>query len=247
MAALDPEIDFFTISPNKEVIFTKPYGEIIIPAEYMDHNIAEIIGQEVDTFGLFNFYVYDSYDVENIKPRVFFFKFPSRIRMAPSSIGDRRGEKGEKEYVLKFEEGDTLITSTAIQENSDVARQMIDIMFNAYLPEAIPYHEIHQFWTQVNRFNGVKPAASEAVLELVVSELARDPNDLSRPFRLLMRDDRNVSSGARKLINIKNIPKYNSTFASVTSGNAKQGITSSIARRRQGKPDKSSPIETAIE
>jgi hypothetical protein len=245
-------VDFMFIQPNKEVILTKPYCEIHIPEDYISHNIAELIGNEIDTFGLFNIYVWDDYDIEHTKPRTFFFKFPSRIRTAPSVIDTRRGKDGEKIRVLKYEEGDILIKSVAIQENSDVARQMLDIMFNAYLPDTIPYNNIYSFWTRVNIFNGVKPAANEAILKIIISEICRDPDDLSRPFRHYLRD-KFLHGGVigdmskRKMLNIRNIPKYNSTFASVTSGNAKQGITSSIARIRSGKIDKDSPIEKAIE
>lgn len=240
-------VDFMSIQPNKEVILTKPYCEIHIPEDYISHNIAELIGNEIDTFGLFNIYVWDDYDIENTKPRMFFFKFPSRIRTAPSVIDTRRGKDGEKLRILKYEEGDVLIKSIAVQENSDVARQMLDIMFNAYLPDTIPYNNIYSFWTRVNSFNGVKPAANEAILKIIISEICRDPTDLSRPFRHYLRDNISGDMLKRKMLNIRSIPKYNSTFASVTSGNAKQGITSSIARARSGKVDKDSPIELAIE
>jgi hypothetical protein len=245
---------FLKALPTKEVIFTKPYGEIIIPQSYIEHHIAEIIGQEIEIFGLFDILVWDTFEIEKYKPTVYHFKFPSKIRTSPSEIENKKfpGES-ENSIILKYTDGDVFIVSTAVQKDPNVARQMIDIIFNGYMPSTISYSDIYDFWTKVNDFNGVKINASEAVLELVISELCRDPNDLSQEFRKAIQKQYKSNPGSkidlksRKMVNIRDIPKYSSTFASLTSGNPSQGITSSIARRRTGKPDKETPVETAIE
>jgi hypothetical protein len=242
------ELDFIKILPTKEVIFAKPYGEIIIPESYITHHIAEIIGQEIEIFGLFSINIWDTYDKEKSKPTKYNCTFPSKIRTIPSEIEEKKFEGDEeKSIIFKYTDGDTFIVSTAIQESPDVARQMIDIIFNGYIPNSIPYDKICDFWTKVNTFNGVKIPASSSVLELVISEFCRNPNDLSQPFRLALKANTKTDFYSRKMINIRNIPKYSSTFASITSGNAGQGITSSIARKRSGKSDKDSPVEDAIE
>jgi len=237
--------NFFTTLKTKEVIITKPYVEVHLPFKYFGHRIAEVIGNEIETFGLFNVYVWETYDYETTKPTSYFFKFPSKIRTIPSSFEDKTID-GKKMRVLSYSQNDVFIKTTDIQLDSDVARHMLDIVFNAYLPDLIPYNEIHSFWSEVNRFNGVKPAASEAVLEIIVSEICRDPHDPSRPFRHLIRTNPKTSMNDRLLMNIRNIPKYNSTFAAITSGNPKVGITTSISRLRQGKEEQPSPVEEAI-
>jgi hypothetical protein len=240
--------NFLEKLPDDSVIFTCPYAEIKLPQDYFDHGIAEIIGKEVDMFGLFNILVWQTSDIEDETPKKYFYKFKSRIRSVPSSIEESgRDETGQKQIVLHYNEGATFIASVNLQTTIDVARQMLDIMTLGYLPNIIPYNEIAAYWTDVNTYNGVSLSAmSQISIEMMVATLCRDPDDMSRPFRYRLREDPNISQYAWKILNVRRLPRYSDAWSSLISGDPKGNIVSIISRQRQGKPQRESPIEKAV-
>ena len=233
--------------PDSSVEFTCPHAEIIVPQDYFDHRIAEYDGNQVDIFGLFEFRIWKTDDIEHETPDKFFFKFKSRIRTCPNHIREDRDMDGKKYTVLEYDEGAIFIKSCDLQTDSDVARQMLDIMTMGYLPNIMPYDDIAQYWTDVNVFNGINlNSMSQSSIEIIVSEICRDPKDLSRPFRHRLRDEPEFNRNLWKILNIRNIAKYTSTFASIISGDPRGNLVSVISRRRQGKAQSTSPIEDAI-
>jgi hypothetical protein len=233
--------------PNDSVIFTCPHAEIILPEDYFVHNIAEIVGKEVDMFGLFHILVWNTFDIEAEKPKKYFYKFKSRIRSIPSSIEEGRGEDGNKQRTLHFNEGSTFISNINLQPNVDVARQMLDIMTLGYLPNIISYDEIAEYWTNVNLYNGISlDSMSQTSIEMMVASLCRDPKDLSRPFRYKLKEDPKTNLYDWKILNIRRLPRYSNTWASLISGDPRGNIVSVISREREGKGQLESPIEKAI-
>jgi hypothetical protein len=87
---------------------------------------------------------------------------------------------------------------------------------------------------------------SQSSIEIIVSEICRDPKDLSRPFRHRLRDEPDFNRNGWKIINIRLIPKFTSAFASLISGDPRGNLVSVISRQRQGKSQRPSPVEDAI-
>lgn len=242
------KIDFLKETEDKAVIFTCPHAEIDVPQDYFDKSIAEMIGKDVNMFGLFEIKVYDTEDPdEHDKFRKIFYKHFGMVFCSPSSIVEKRDDNGEKIMTLVFKQGDTFIKNTMIAVDTKVATKMLDLMTLGYLPPVFPYEEIAQYWTDVNTFNGVKIGSmSQASIELIVSEVARDPRDPSKTFRQKLRDDPKTDRLGWKLINIRQIPRYSSTFASISSGDPKGNLISNISRQRTGGTNKETPVEDSI-
>ncbi len=246
-------INFLTETEDHAVVFTCDYAEIDIPQDYFDKGIAEMIGKDINMFGLFEIKVYDAGveedDIdEHTKFKSYFFKHKGMINCSPSIIKEKRDPAtGEKILTLVFKNGDKFIKNTTVAVNSEVANTMLDLMTLGYLPPVFPYEDVAQYWSDVNSFNGVKIGSmSQASIELIVSELARDPKNLSRTFRAKLRDNPNISRNSWKLINVREIPKYSSVFASIGAGDPKSSIISQIARQRDCASQKDSPVEDAI-
>lgn len=251
MSNLTPinKIDFLS-EVNDAVIFTKPYACIEVPQEYFDHKIAEYSGSTIILFGFFQINVYDEdpEDDPKIKPRKVFFKHTGVISTMPSSITERRDEEtGEKIIVLHYRHGDKFIQSVLNRVDAKVATKMLDFMTLGYMPNVLDYEEVAKYWTDVSKHNGVSlDAMSLASIELIVSEIARDPKNYANTFRALLRSNPKTSHKSYKFINVKLIPRYTSVFASLTSGNARGNLISIISRKRQGEELDPSPVEQAI-
>lgn len=240
-------IDFLKVLEDRSCVFTCPYAEIRIPQDYFDHGISEVIGNKLETFCLFNIKVWKSEDIDKEKPEEFFFKYRNKIVTSPNNIKTERDESGNKITVLCYNEGATFCESVDLKADKDVARRMLDLMTLGYLPNIISYEEIASYWTEVNVSNGVNlKSMSRTSIELIVSEMCRDPKDYSRAYRFRLRDEPNFNRKKWKLINIRQLPKYNSLFASLTSGDPRGNLVSMISRRRKGVEQKGSPVEDVI-
>ena len=244
-------IDFIKELSDNSVITTCPYMQVVLPQKYFDHNICEFVGSNVNTFGMFEVRVFRSDDIENERPEKFFFKFKGMFLTSPSSVTEEKvkvvtdeGEITETNVILEYTEGSTFITSTIVKSDPDVAKRMLDFMTLGYLPNIIDYGDIASYWTEVNTANGINLSEmSLSSIELIVSELCRDPDDYSRAFRKRLRDKPTTSKRDWKMLSTKYIPRYTSVFASLTSGDLKGNLVSMISKERSGKKQYDTPLE----
>ena len=88
------------------------------------------------------------------------------------------------------------------------------------------------------QINGVKYNLNYQMYGIPISEICRDPKDLSKPFRLSKETD----STAYKAIPITQIPKYVSPYTSITSENADEAIASAIISKNHT----DSPLEKVM-
>ena len=79
---------------------------------------------------------------------------------------------------------------------------------------------------------------SANIIGILISELYRDPKDLSKPFRLSgMKDMLDY-----KAISILKVPKYTSPYTAITSENADESIAAAMTT----KGTSSSPLEKVM-
>lgn len=230
---------------DKEFLVMVPRLEIVIPKSFIDYGVAEIAGSIVDLFGIFDFYVWKTEDDETEKPELHTFHIPSIITTIPGRITER-GSGDEKEYVFEYSIGDRFMKSTSLPQSSEVVKRFIKLIFTGHIPSSIGYSDLITMWSQCVKINGVNLNVVEKILELIISEFARNPNDYSQTFRELLARVPDTDEKSRKMLRVEDIPRYTSTFASLTSADPKQGMTIATIRTREGKKSKMSPIEEAI-
>ena len=82
---------------------------------------------------------------------------------------------------------------------------------------------------------------------LLYSKICRDPEDISKPFRLSKTINSKMTGYTP--ISIKEASKYISPFVSLTSENMDESIISAVLLtedEKNGKPHKESPLERVI-
>ncbi len=251
LVKIDPKsgkIDFLKEMPDGSVVFTCYHAEIEVPSNWQDHKLAEIISSDVYIFAIFNIRVYyTDEDYDNKNDKTYFFKYITKIYTCPNMISEGRDENGEKTLILEYGEGDRFIRNKNIIMDSKVASTMLDLMTLGYFPSVIDYEDIPVYWTDVCNYNGVGlDSMSQSSIDLIVSELCRDPKNYARPYRHKYRDNPKVDPKDWKIINLTELPKYASVFASITSGDPKSKLISICSRIRSGEKQKTSPVEEAI-
>jgi len=236
---------------DDQVIFTGAYMEVYVPRFYFDNGISVLIGDKIETLGIFNFKVFSSEEKKN-KAELHTFKFPSFILTEPTStnyqeIQDLIEESDDKSFaVLKYYKNDIFIDNINVTKKSEYTQLFINLLHSGKLPNTIPYDEILGLEMESTNFNGVNLNVPATVMELIISEIYRDKKDLTKPFRFKAGKSGKVSMYDYKPINIKQISTFNSTFTGVTFEDIDYNLTASVNKTRYKKKEAISPIEKTI-
>lgn len=224
---------------NDKVIFNTD-GEAIyyVPEKFFSINVANIVGEYVEVIGVFSYGLYDKNGKQlALKP----FNCPTMIRCRPSLITKeaKLHLQGTSEAIpyrlLHFKKDDELICSTQLPKDVDNVERFTSLLMRANLPETIPYDKMHEYILKNAELNGFNYKISPQIIGVLISELCRDPKDLSRPFRFSEMADMN----AYKAISILQVPKYTSAYTAITSENADEAIAAAMTV----KSNTSSPLE----
>ena len=155
--------------------------------------------------------------------------------------------KDKKKYmVLSYYKNDIFIENLNSIQKSDNTELFVKLLNSGKLPPFIPYEKIFKMELDNCNFNGVSLGVPAVTMEMVISEIYRSKNDLSKPFRFAIGKNPKLSQLDYKAINIKQIPSFSSTFASVTFEDINYSLVSSINRTKYEKEETYSPIEETI-
>ena len=228
-------------------------GELLfyIPDSYFGevkkNPIAQIIGQYVSTIGILDWaLVTKNGTISEAKP----FKFPTIFLCKPSSIEKVNGLKlnglKAKDYrILHFKMGDEVISDINVPQiidNVETEFSMMVITGNK-IPSTVPYDRLHEYFPEAMELNGNSYGLNMQMFGIMISELCRDPKDLSKPFRLgkmeKMTDYQQVS--------VKTVPNYISPYVALTSENLDESLMAAILLSDEKDSEiKYSPLEKVV-
>lgn len=234
---------------KKQVIFTGHYMEVFIPSTYFDGNKnAKEIGDRVETLGIFYFKVYDK-DKKN--PKTYFNNFSSMIETVPAHITHNQTKKikglEDNFSVLSYYTGDTFITSTDVIQKSAYTTNFIKLLNAGKLPSNIPYEEYLDLILNNLKINRTNLNVPSSAIELVISELCRDKDDLTKSFRYKAGNPNTKdSSHGYNLVNITTIPGHNSTFTAISFQDIDFSMVNAVNKAKRNSKESISPIEKTI-
>ena len=129
-----------------------------------------------------------------------------------------------------------ILSSDKVFDYANVLKVRLDTLIKGVNRNYFIYDELIDKNAQIN---GVKYNVTNQLIGAIVSEICRDPKDLSKPFRLSKETDMT----AYKMIPITQIPKYVSPYTSVTSENADEAIAGAIELKDK---HTDSPLEKVV-
>lgn len=241
----------FKLTEDKRLIVKAPFVRVYMKEDFFNHKIAELIGNEITTIGIFYMDIFglddDDFDISEPKngKRVL-LKMPMDMILCPSNIDEMRDENKDLVKILEFQEGDTFIKTTLFLKSWKTASKLVDLMLKGFLPKELGYDEIVPFFLKCCELNDFNSQIADTILEILVAELCRDPSDLAKPFRMAIAKNPNIKMTDKQFVKIDNLGRLYNTFAAISSGDTKQGITTSINRKRYNKDQKESVIEEAL-
>lgn len=243
---------------NKEFVF-------VVPEVFFNSNsknaIAEVNGQYVSMIGLCEWYIIDSKGKKSeLRP----FRFPTMFLCKPYNIEKAKGlileditsdedieradeeiEELSKDYrLLHFKKGDEVVSQTRVPQIIDNVELFYKLaVITAKIPTSISYDEGWKLFLENMELNGNKYGLNAQLFGILWSELCRDPNDISRPFRYTNIKDMNKY----KPISIKMIPKYTGIYSSIVSENWDESLRSAILMKDTPEEDlPNTPLERII-
>lgn len=225
------------------------YLELYLPQYYLDHNIAKIIGSNINTLGFMN---YKYYTKEGTKPtKIGVLNVPANVNLTPNDIifnvKDTIYPDGNiGEYItLKFYTGDKIMRNNTTKSLDNVV-YFTNLLLAGKIDNNIPYDIITKGWVTNMTMNGVNFNVPSTILELIVSEMCRDKTNNERPFRKVVGKNPDTDMVAYYPSNIRTICSLNSVFAALTFEDMNSMLDASLNITAKGKKQNISPVEKII-
>lgn len=235
---------------DNSLIFNEE-GEFLfyLPESYFSDakntSVAMIYGSYVSTIGIMDWAIMSKNGtVGNPHP----FRWSTIFLCKPYSIEKvknlKLGNTAPKDYrVLHFRKGDEVVSDINTPQIIDNVENMFRMMVISgnKMPQTIPYDKSHEYYPQAMELNGGSFNLNMQIFGIMQSELCRDPNDISRPFRYTDMKDMN----AYKQVSVKEVPKYTSPYVSITSENFDESLMAAVLIDDESKM-KDSPLEKIV-
>ena len=232
------DMPFYLKKVKEAIVANANFIEVYIPKSYFDLGIAEIIGANLSTIGIFYFKVKNK---ENEKGGLYLMNNPSKISI---SFSDERNVKealvGEEDSyrVFVLNKGDLFMESDTVVQSGANVGAFVKLLHSGKLPMT-DYESIFKQYMQIQEDNDTSLRVPAATLEAIIGELARDADDVSVASRL-SDNDKYV------MIALRDLPRAVSTFGGVSFERMGDAIASGIEREIAGKPNVISPMEETI-
>lgn len=158
-------------------IITNATCKIHVPERFTAKKLA-VLGSEVFIFGFFPIIVNDEYYCVN--------NTIAMMRICPSST-ERVVVDGNPYFEFTFEPGDKVIYTTALVVTDTLTYYMYDeFVSKGNIPWYMNYYDIVNMFETADEHAGVN-LGSRSVIELIISTITRDPNDMTRLYRHVLQ------------------------------------------------------------
>lgn len=236
---------------DKSIVFDGEYMEIYIPKASIEGKIAYLKGENIETFGMFNFLVYSGGNRDPKKAELRTITLPFRMQFQFRKYFDVKtrlaSHMEEESYrVFTLEKGDLFCVQTEHAKSSANSKEFIFMIHGGHLPSSVAYDKVLDCYLGTTLLNGVDLKVPLLLYEMVVSELCRYKEDLNTPFRIAYGRNNKLTQYDYTSISIKKLPSLNSTFTAITFEDISNAIISSIKRNKNNEEEKETPIERVL-
>lgn len=233
-------------SDGSFIYLNEPYCEFYIPMYYFDttKRFAEDLSDKIHVLGLFNVGIFNNGKLKelrtlNLPTMIDIFVYDSELREVTMSNGETTQCK-----VIKYLKDAKIMQSMIIADDGNV-KDYLKFLLAGNLPPLIPYSKGLQLWLKNQSMNDVNFGIASSYLELILSVMYRNPDDLSQKFATIA-SNHGVSDYDYAGCSIRQICQYNSTFTALTFEDMDSMITTSLNKSRDKVKERESPVEQII-
>jgi len=163
---------------------------------------------------------------------------PGMYNVEPSGIENIEID-GELYYTLHIEAGDDLISDTTVVKDSNNAYKVFDLfILSGKIPFFLEYEDLLDVFANLPKFAGIKLGKDTLPFEVFVAMVARDKNDNTKDYRLIINDRKDLNSKKPEWVGLMNIYySFGSTLSKVAGSYFKTGTLAAIVNKNE-KPTK---------
>ncbi len=211
---------------DKDSVLYNGDGEFFfyVPEKFFDIKLAFYRGEYINILGIMDYAMKDS---KGKMGPLHSFKYPTRFLTAPYKVDKMKNVKLIKESepsdyrILCYKKGDPLIVDVSVPNDLTNVEDCVKLLIiSGNIPNTIPYDKIQDYILDNIRVNGANYGICLQMFGIIVSELCRDKDDISIPFRLSKDKDMHNY----KPIGVKQIAKLTSAYSALTSENFNEAI-----------------------
>ena len=202
-----------------------------VPEIYFTREFAVTRGEEIDLLGIFTYNIVTG----NKQGPMRRFNLPSVFTSKPTinykakDLKITKNNQDQEYRVLGFKYDDVVIKSVNIPQSVVYIEQFFKLLLSGKIPTSVPYNELYEYFSENAKLNGKNYGLSEQLFGIITSEMCRTPNNLSLPFRLSKSKDMYDYVGC----SIKDIPKYVSPYAAISSENWDESIVNAMLNDKE--------------
>lgn len=242
---MNDEIPSFIELEGEKLLFKGEDKELVayIPEKYFERKLAELEGDYINLVGIFN------YTVQSIKSGknngLHNFIYPTFITTRPGSMEKVKEVKliknsePEDYRILRYREGDIVINSTKTTRFVGNVEKVLNLFFIlGYIPNTIPYDQLGDIMFESMDIFGDSYGVNAQIMGIALSEVCRDKNDITKPFRLSKSNDMHDY----KTMSIRNVSKLISPYTALIS----EDFDESILYAMMNNKPKNTPLEKVL-
>lgn len=204
---------------ERSIVALKPV-KMYIPARFPQRDLA-IFEDEITLVGICAITLDDTYFMSAM--------ICAPIRTEPTLVNTVVID--DVEYLeLQYEPGDRVIASLDLVKIDNLMYRIYDeIIAKGRVPWYIGYDELGRLFDTAKKHAGVTVGSTPAVMEIIVSTIARDPNDLRRYYRQVVQTKEEITQNPPTIIPLRNVSYgATNTIAKITGSRFDEGMTSAI-------------------
>lgn len=219
--------DFCKKGENDSILFTGKDKELVayIPEKFFERNIAEQDGDYYSLLGIFTYTIQDTKTGKN--NGLHQFRLPTIFSTKPYQTEKQKNitltsyTEPQDYRIFRYREDDILIVSTKLVQFIGNVEKFVNLFFIlGYIPNTIPYDKLYEYIIDSMSLNGYSYGLNNQVFGVVISEICRDANNESLPWRLSGSKDLH----GYKSMSVKGVSKLISPYTALLSEDFDESI-----------------------
>lgn len=228
----------YVVSPKYDKV------EVLIPSDYFKNNLAVPMGEKIHTLGIINMVAY-----QGTKEFVLQLSLPIKLQLniygelVPTTF-DVNGELVDF-MSTTINKGDIFIESVKHIQSLFNSIEFLDWFNGAKISDSVPYNDVTNMFLEASSMNGIGLGVPQVLLDIMLSEMCRDKDDIATPYRLRINKT-GKDDNSYKFIPIKEIPRTSSVLAALAFEDITKANRAGIIQTETGQQQRLSPIEDLL-
>lgn len=205
--------------PDNSLITVKGC-KIVIPSRFLERGLAEI-SVDVTIAGMYAMIVDDTFFATSIVPAMMRIT-PTETNVLPIN--------GEDHHVFSFAAGSVVIPSLDLVKAPFIIYSLYsEFISKGNIPWYFGYTELSKFLNLSKYHTGTNVGSQHEVTELIISMIARDPKDKTKPYRNSVKSLSDLLNNPPAFIALRNIQfGANNTINKLAGSHVHEGIASAL-------------------